>query len=253
MPLNGDGTVQCVSGTAFDDLAVGETAVDTLTYSVLEEYGAISLATISVTVTGTDDAPVARPGFGDVDEDGNWTYELDNTDADPDAQDSGVSAVDSFVFEVNDGNGGNTQTSVDVCVHGQDDIAPAVGISVVDMTGRYQWGFTDCYASSRFGDINNTNQLGEVTTLLNDGYTAASSSSTDFSLVNSVNNYPGPVNTMTLDLEGNGTLVDTVDFVSSRIYSLGTVVEIEALDCGGQWVSIYSGTTCAIGVVSGAA
>ncbi|SMX49844.1 hypothetical protein PEV8663_04356 [Pelagimonas varians] len=70
LSLNGDGTVKYVAGSVFDSLAEGETAVDTLTYTVQDEYGATAQATISVTVTGTNEAPTLAAGFAAAAEDG---------------------------------------------------------------------------------------------------------------------------------------------------------------------------------------
>ena len=44
----------------FESLSVGQTAIDTFTYTVSDEYGATSVATVSVTVNGENDAPVAH-------------------------------------------------------------------------------------------------------------------------------------------------------------------------------------------------
>jgi VCBS repeat-containing protein len=44
-------------GSDFDYLAVGESAVVTVSYSITDEHGATSSSTVQVTVTGTNDAP----------------------------------------------------------------------------------------------------------------------------------------------------------------------------------------------------
>ncbi|HEX8302688.1 Ig-like domain-containing protein [Sphingomonas sp.] len=46
-------------GAAFDHLAIGATAVVTLAYTMRDEHGAQSSSTVTVTVTGTNDGPVA--------------------------------------------------------------------------------------------------------------------------------------------------------------------------------------------------
>jgi VCBS repeat-containing protein len=57
-----DGTLSFNPGTAFDDLAVGETRTTTVTYTISDGEGGTSTATVTVTVTGTNDAPfVAAP------------------------------------------------------------------------------------------------------------------------------------------------------------------------------------------------
>jgi VCBS repeat-containing protein len=48
-------------GTDFDDLAVGESEVVVVGYTITDEHGAASNSTVTITVTGTNDAPVANP------------------------------------------------------------------------------------------------------------------------------------------------------------------------------------------------
>ena len=51
--------VQFNPGTDFDDLAVGQTEIVVISYSISDEHGATDSSTITVTVTGANDAPVA--------------------------------------------------------------------------------------------------------------------------------------------------------------------------------------------------
>jgi VCBS repeat-containing protein len=53
--------VQFDPGTDFDDLAVGETEEVELEYTIEDEHGATSSSTITIIVTGANDAPVAHP------------------------------------------------------------------------------------------------------------------------------------------------------------------------------------------------
>jgi VCBS repeat-containing protein len=52
--------VQFNPGTAFDHLAQGATETVVLSYTITDEHGATSTSTVNVTVTGTNDAPVAH-------------------------------------------------------------------------------------------------------------------------------------------------------------------------------------------------
>ncbi len=52
--------VQFAPGTAFDHLAQGASEVVVIAYSIADQHGATSSSTASVTVTGTNDAPVAN-------------------------------------------------------------------------------------------------------------------------------------------------------------------------------------------------
>ena len=52
-------------GNDFEHLAVGETATVTLDYGIEDEHGAASASTMTVTVTGTNDAPIVSAEAGD--------------------------------------------------------------------------------------------------------------------------------------------------------------------------------------------
>ena len=54
---------------ALQSLLPGQLLVDTLTYSISDGKGGVSNATVSITVTGANDAPVARNDEYRVDED----------------------------------------------------------------------------------------------------------------------------------------------------------------------------------------
>lgn len=169
--INADGTVTYDSGTAFDYLAVGETATDSFTYVVDDGNGGNSTGTVTVTVTGVNDDPTAQNGTGTVQEDGvlvatgnlnandadandvltynvvgsgtgtygsiaidangNWTYTLANDSDAVQNLNTGDSVVDSFVFEVSDGHGGVATANVDVTVNGADDATSIAGTGVL--------------------------------------------------------------------------------------------------------------------------
>ncbi len=56
---NGSYTFQ--PGTAFDGLAVGQTRTTSITYTVSDNQGGTSTATVTVTVVGRNDAPTSTP------------------------------------------------------------------------------------------------------------------------------------------------------------------------------------------------
>ncbi|MGZ8286342.1 MAG: beta strand repeat-containing protein [Allosphingosinicella sp.] len=53
--------VQFNPGTSFDKLAVGESETVVVSYTMRDEHGATAASTITITVTGTNDGPVANP------------------------------------------------------------------------------------------------------------------------------------------------------------------------------------------------
>ncbi|MEA4880059.1 MAG: Ig-like domain-containing protein, partial [Synergistaceae bacterium] len=57
--LNGDGSYTFDPGTAFDDLAAGESKTTSINYTVSDGEGGTDTATLTITVNGVNDAPVA--------------------------------------------------------------------------------------------------------------------------------------------------------------------------------------------------
>jgi VCBS repeat-containing protein len=143
----------------FNHLAAGETATDTFTYTVTDEFGATDTATVSITVTGTNDAPVALAEASSGDEDTAINGQLvasdvDNNQADLTfALDTGPSngtvtvngdgsysytgdqdfnGTDSFTYQVSDGDGGLDTETITITVNGTNDV-PIIGTA--DITG----------------------------------------------------------------------------------------------------------------------
>ncbi|GAB3433672.1 VCBS domain-containing protein [Massilia solisilvae] len=67
--LNGD-TVQYDLGGRFQQLADGQVAQDSFTYTITDNTGKTASATVNVSIVGTNDAPVAAGDAGQVAEDG---------------------------------------------------------------------------------------------------------------------------------------------------------------------------------------
>ncbi|WP_430765275.1 Ig-like domain-containing protein [Rhodothalassium salexigens] len=155
--ITDDGRLAFDPGTAYDDLAPGDTATATVTYTVTDEAGATDTATATITVTGTNDAPLATftgPVAAEEDgptvtgqltatdldaEPGELTYALvegptegsvtvdtDGAfafDAGDDFQDLGVGDTRdvSFTYRVTDGHGGSDTTTATITVTGTND------------------------------------------------------------------------------------------------------------------------------------
>lgn len=82
--LAADGSFSYTAGAALDALALGETATDSFTYSVTAVGGATDSATVLVTVTGANDAPIAHPDAVSAGENGVVALDLLGNDADID-------------------------------------------------------------------------------------------------------------------------------------------------------------------------
>ena len=78
-------------GTDFDDLAVGESEIVIVDYTIEDEHGASSSSTVTITVTGTNDGPVANPDIAAAGE--NETILVDVLANDEDADNGAILTV----------------------------------------------------------------------------------------------------------------------------------------------------------------
>jgi VCBS repeat-containing protein len=85
--------VQFNPGTDFDHLALGATQVVVVNYSIQDQFGATSSSTISITVTGTNDGPVANPDTAAGHE--NQVLTIDVLANDTDVDDGAVLTITS--------------------------------------------------------------------------------------------------------------------------------------------------------------
>ena len=76
--------VQFDPGTDFDHLAVGDSAIVTVSYSIKDEHGATASSTVQITVTGTNDGPVAVDDTGAGNEDTLISGNVGTNDTDAD-------------------------------------------------------------------------------------------------------------------------------------------------------------------------
>ncbi len=86
--LNDDGTVLYETNGRFDHLGQGESARETFTYTVADRFGATSRATVTVEITGVNDAPEASNDRAVTNQ--NWPVRIDvlANDGDVDANDT---------------------------------------------------------------------------------------------------------------------------------------------------------------------
>ena len=147
-----------VTDAAYASLPAGEEQIVVANYTVQDEFGATDQSTLTITVTGTNDAPVAVADVAAVSEDGPGiiidllgndgdvdlsdilaidSFDFTGTDGivtnngdgtvtyDPngafEALNAGDTATDSFAYTVSDGNGGTDIATVDVTINGEDD------------------------------------------------------------------------------------------------------------------------------------
>jgi len=150
---------------AYEGLAAGETTEIVVSYDVSDGHGGTVTQSATITITGTNDAPVVNALAGTVDEDGldlsltasysdvdladTHTFSIDTTGTtgsvtdngdgtfsyDPngqfDALADGESATDTFTYTVNDGNGGVVTETVTITITGTNDV-PVIDVDNTD-------------------------------------------------------------------------------------------------------------------------
>ncbi|TWT55219.1 Cadherin domain protein [Rubripirellula amarantea] len=121
MIVNGDGSYTFDPAGDFQDLAAGETRDVTFVYEVTDNNGATSQAAVTITVTGTNDGPVANPdtdtareagGVGNATPGVNPSANVLSNDTDPDTSNTNA------VTGVASGTQANTAGSVGSVVNG---------------------------------------------------------------------------------------------------------------------------------------
>jgi VCBS repeat-containing protein len=90
-----NGTANFDASTGFESLAVGETALTEVTYTVSDIYGASDTAIVQVTINGLNDAPIAVDDSVSTDENSTITIDLLSNDTDLDGNALTVSNLDT--------------------------------------------------------------------------------------------------------------------------------------------------------------
>jgi len=156
---NGDGTFSYAAGGEFRELGVGQTAIDTFTYTVNDGNGGTATETVTITITGQNDEPFVEgvvsqtaseddaaftldllDGSSDIDgdslsvanltllsgDDSGITLSDDGLtiDVDPSAYTAlgaGDAAVITYTYDVIDGNGGSVPQQATIEITGAND------------------------------------------------------------------------------------------------------------------------------------
>ncbi|MGB0681988.1 MAG: Ig-like domain-containing protein [Magnetovibrionaceae bacterium] len=151
--IDDDGNLVFDPGSDFDSLADGETATVEVEYTVSDGAGGTDTGVATITVTGSNDGPVASAEEATTDEDSATSGQLSATDAEGDdltfalddapekgtvtvnadgsytytpsedlqSLDDGESTTDTFTFTVTDENGATTTETATVTITGSND------------------------------------------------------------------------------------------------------------------------------------
>ena len=129
--VNADNTLSYDPGTAYDFLAPGASASVQIGYAISDGHGGTANAIATVTVTGTNDGPLARPDANATSEDGPPA--VGNVITDAPGQDSDVDGGTLVVSGVAAGSATPLAGGVDASVAG------AYGSVVIDADGHYSY------------------------------------------------------------------------------------------------------------------
>ncbi|RYD68314.1 MAG: tandem-95 repeat protein, partial [Sphingomonadales bacterium] len=173
-------------GTAYDYLAVNQTAMVAITYTITDDKGATAVAVANVKVTGTNDVPIAAVDTATTSEDSSITVNVLANDTDADTSDVltitgatitsglgtasivgnqlkydpgtaynslavGQTATVKIGYNVSDGHGGTTSSVATITVTGAND-APVVS-SVVSGTAVEDGASTTLNALATASDV----------------------------------------------------------------------------------------------------
>ncbi|QWN35870.1 cadherin-like domain-containing protein [Cobetia sp. 4B] len=123
--VNADGSYDFAPGADFDDLAVGESRITAISYQVSDGQGGVDTATLSVTVSGTNDVPVAVADTNVTTENSSVSGDVLLNDSDIDASDTlTVSQVGEDAANVGQPTAGDNGGQFTVNADGSYDFAP---------------------------------------------------------------------------------------------------------------------------------
>lgn len=105
LTVNSNGTYSYNPNGAFTSLAQGQTATDSFTYTVSDGHGGTANATVTITINGLNDAPLAV-------DDSNTTNENTLANGNVLANDSDVDTSDTLTVSAVNGNAANVGTPI---------------------------------------------------------------------------------------------------------------------------------------------
>jgi len=215
-------------------LKAGETVTDSVTYTVKDADGVDSTATVTVTVTGVNDAPVAVADTGSVAEDGTSTSTGNVLTNDTDVDHDATKAVTALTF-------GGVAKSLG------SDFAATYG--TFRLTSAGAWTYTLDNAAVQFLGLNETRTETFAYTVTDDQ--GATSSSTLTVTITGAND--APVVTVSTGNSDVGSVTEDVGVVSGKLSAGGTLslADVDLIDA--HTVSVSSTGTLGVLTASVAA
>ena len=246
---DGDTETQTVTVTitgADDAIVVGGTTTGTVEEDgTLQATGSLTASDIDTTdnplnYTAVNDL-VGDNGFGDfsINTSGNWTYDLDNANADVQALDAGETLTDTFTFTVTNADGATETQTVTVTITGADDAIVVGGTTTgaVEEDGTLQ--ATGSLTASDIDTTDNPLSYTAVTDLAGDngfgGFSIDTSGNWTYDLDNT--------NTDVQALDAGETLTDTFTFTVTNADGATETQTVTVTITGADDAIVVGGTT----------
>ncbi|TLP42867.1 tandem-95 repeat protein, partial [Cohaesibacter sp. CAU 1516] len=212
--LNADGSYSFAPGTDFDDLAVGESRTVTFDFTADDGKGSSDTGTVTIEVTGTNDAPTAIDlSATSVDENDGGAVIGTLTSSDVDSSDTHTYSVSDNRFEVVDDGSGNMVLKLKVGQSLDHESEPSVTLTVTSDDGNggtYSEDF-----SINVADLNEgVTAYGGTVTVAENGIRSGQAYATDGdgdSLTYSIVSAPSE-GTVTLNADGSYSFAPGTDF-----------------------------------------
>ncbi|WP_424965863.1 Ig-like domain-containing protein [Dinoroseobacter sp. S375] len=194
LTLNADGTFDYDPNDQFEALAVTETATDSFTYTIIDGNGGSDMATVTVTIEGVNDAPVAADDAVSTDEDTalSGSVLVDNGAG----ADSDVDASDTLTVSQVNGAAANVGTQITLA---------SGALLTLNADGSFDYDPNDQFEALAVGE-SDTDSFSYTVSDGNGGSDTATVTVT----INGANDAPVFVSSDTFSLPENTSLVGTV-------------------------------------------
>ena len=229
--------------SAADALDAGDTATDSFTYTISDGKGGTDTATLIITVTGTNDTPVATNDTGSVNEDATLTVSsagsgvVQDNDTDADGDDTAASLV---ITQIKPSGGTNSSVAGSSTYNSNGtSITGTYGTLVIGADGTYTYTADQSAAD----DLDASDTVTDVFTYTVTDTTGATTTADITITVTGVNDAPTASDNTVTTLEDTNHVFSTSEFNFSDVDDSGALnkIKITSLENDGA-LQYYNGS-----------